>query len=336
MATTRKQLRLALEALTETESPKVPNKFRMEAAEVHSEARPWLREPGIQGFGIGPKIEGGEERDELALRVYVEKKKPISELRNPVREEVEVPGADEPILTDVEAIGKVRLELNADRVRPAQPGFGLGHQQVSVGTFGCVVRKPGEAGMYILSNSHILANEGIAEVGDKIVQPGVLDGGEVADDFIAELTDWVPFEFTSQTYPNLVDAALARAVSDDLVTSAIKRIGVPKGISTYVRRGMHVQKTGRTTDYTLGEIRDIDFKVWLRYKKPGGGRGRVGLRDQVLCTRYTDGGDSGSLVLNMSGMAVGLHFAGSSSASVFNRIGHVIDALAIELVTQDS
>jgi hypothetical protein len=50
-------------------------------------------------------------------------------------------------------------------------------------------------GIYILSNSHVLANEGVAEKGDVIVQPGVFDDGKAPGDVIAKLADWVPFEY---------------------------------------------------------------------------------------------------------------------------------------------
>ena len=45
------------------------------------------------------------------------------------------------------------------------------------------------------------------------------------------------------------------------------------------------------------------------------------------------GGDSGSAVFNMAKQVVGLHFAGSPSSSIFNRIEHVLTALDIEVVT---
>jgi hypothetical protein len=96
---------------------------------------------------------------------------------------------------------------------------------------------------------------------------------------------------------------------------------------------MRVQKTGRTTDYTQGIIQDVNYRLALTYKKPGGGSGRVGLRDQVLCTRYTAGGDSGSAVLNMQRRVVGLHFAGSPSTSIFNKISNVLTLLNINVVT---
>jgi len=49
--------------------------------------------------------------------------------------------------------------------------------------------------------------------------------------------------------------------------------------------------------------------------------------------RYTAGGDSGSAVFNMNKEVVGLHFAGSDSSSIFNRIGHVLDLLLIDVAT---
>ena len=113
----------------------------------------------------------GEPTGELALRVYVEKKKPKTKVDNPVPKVVAVPGVGDRI-TDVIELGKVVPELFTERVRPAMPGSGLGHTAVTVGTFGCLVRKKGDAdGLYVLSNSHVLANEGMALPGDGILQP---------------------------------------------------------------------------------------------------------------------------------------------------------------------
>jgi hypothetical protein len=252
----------------------------------------------------------------------------------PVPEKVDLPGLAEPVFTDVEEIGKVLLESNTARHRPAMPGCGLGHPEVTVGTFGCLVRKQGQPDkLYVLSNSHVLANEGLGRAGDVIIQAGKFDGGVQPDDVLCELAEFVPFQFTEDDFPNLVDAAIAAVKNPSEVTSAVNLIGVPKGVSTVVRRGMKVRKCGRTTDLTIGEIKDVDYRLPMFYKNGNGGSGRAGMRDQVLCTRYTAGGDSGSAVFNMDGKIVGLHFAGSPSSSIFNRIGHVLDALDLEIVT---
>lgn len=324
----------ALEIVTEGAEAALPNALRAEALTSFQEAEPWAKQNNIQGFGIGEKITDGEMLKELSLRVYVDKKEPKASLDNPVPKKVYVPGFDVEVETDVVAIGKVELESNTSRLRPVIPGFSVGHPNISAGTFGCLVRKTnGTKTLYILSNSHVLADEGVANAGDDILQPGHRDGGRAPGDVIGELDSWVPFEFTDNTFPNLVDAAIAKVKKSD-VKSAIRLIGVPKGVSTRLRRGMNVKKTGRTTDFTTGVIQDINYRLPLTYKKPGGGVGRVGLRDQVLCTRYTAGGDSGSAVLNSGNMVVGLHFAGSPSSSIFNKIEHVLTLLKIEIVTE--
>jgi hypothetical protein len=334
-----KDLRLALEIVTEGpagEDVIMPEGLRLEAESAHAAATPWVTEEGVVGYGIGKKITGGQVTNDLALKIYVKEKKPLAELAAPAPKSLELPGIAGSVPTDVEAIGELQLELLIDRLRPTVPGFGVGHPDVTVGTFGCLVQKQNDGdGLYILSNSHVLANSGLGTAGDPIVQPGKRDGGMAPADILAELAEWSPFQFTSGTFPNRVDAAIAKVLAPDQVKSAIRRIGVPKGVSRYVRRGMHVQKTGRTTDYTTGVIKDVNFRAALTYEKPDGSLGRVGFRDQVLCTRYTAGGDSGSAVLNMQGKIVGLHFAGSEMTSVFNRITYVLDALQIQIVTQD-
>jgi len=66
------------------------------------------------------------------------------------------------------------------------------------------------------------------------------------------------------------------------------------------------------------------------------GVGAVGYVDQVLCTRYSEGGDSGSLVLEeATDKAVGLHFAGSLNGSIFSPISVVLKMLGADLVVTD-
>jgi hypothetical protein len=212
------------------------------------------------------------------------------------------------------------------------PGCGLGHRNVSVGTFGCLVRKRGDASrLYILSNSHVLADEGVAQIGDPVLQPGPYDGGG-GRDRLARLGEFQPFTFSRVGYLNFVDAAIAE-VDPRRVRDVIRVLGVrPAGVGRTLRRGMQVQKVGRTTDHTVGVIRDVNYRFSLAYKNPASGRrSRVGFRDQILCSRYTAGGDSGSLVMNMREYALGLHFAGSPSTSIFNRIRDVFAALDVEL-----
>jgi hypothetical protein len=305
--------------------------FRAETRRIREKARPWTQGPGIQGLGLGEKVTAGKMEESLALRVYVERKKPLSKVKNRVPKTVRVPEVGE-FPTDVVEIGRVERESFRERVRPAMPGCGLGHPNVTVGTFGCLVRKRDDPDrLYILSNSHVLADEGLAKIGDPILQPGPADGGK-SKDRLARLAQFQPFAFSRVGYLNFADAAIAE-VDPRQVEEAIRILGVPPaGLGRVIRRGMQVQKVGRTTDHTVGLVRDVDYRFSLNYKNADAGRrSRVGFRDQVLCSRYTAGGDSGSLVLNGRGYALGLHFAGSPSSSVFSPIRDVFDALDLEL-----
>jgi hypothetical protein len=299
-------------------------------------SRPWVFGKSVVGTGIGPKVTQGEPLDDLAVRVYVTDKYPMDLLSESERipPEVELPGFAEPVLTDVVPTGPITLQSLIARVRPARPGYSTGlFAGTLVGTFGCLVRKRNDpAGkLYMLSNSHVLAGSGLAALGSNILQPGRKDGGSEPGDALAVLTESAPFDF-NPGFNNLCDAAIAEIVTDD-IESAIPSIGVPAGVRTQLSREMQIQKTGRTTGHTISIVKDLAFRTFISYPRPDGtGQASAGFRDQVLCEHYTANGDSGSLVCDMDGNAIGLHWCGSESVSIFSPIEFVCSALDIEIV----
>lgn len=331
---------LALEFLAEGENSIIPDElsrnefasesFRPEIEGFRSEKEHWVAGAGIQALGVGEKISNEQPTGELAVRVYVEKKEmDLDSIENPVEPEVTVPYVGS-VRTDVIEIGQLETEQYTAQFRPASPGLSIGHNAMTTsGTFGLLVRLNEDDGkQYILSNSHVIARSGLGQTGDPVWQPGPGDGG-TPNDTIASLAAWVPFDFTPAGSPNLVDAAIAKAI--DSVTDMIRLIGRPTGVSNQIQRGMLVQKVGRSTNHTWGEVTDVNAKMPLRHNMPGGGSGLVYFRDQVICTRYTFPGDSGSAVLNDANEVVGLHAAGSYTASVFNKIEHVFSLLDLRL-----
>jgi hypothetical protein len=177
---------------------------------------------------------------------------------------------------------------------------------------------------YLLSNSHVLADSGRGKPGDKVLYPGPEDGGEDPADWIATLSESVPFS-KGGAFVNEVDAALAEIREERMAAAkyAVSKAAVPFAIGV-PRRDMVVTKRGRTTGVTSGKMIDTDFRFILNYD----GVGKVGFTRQVLCERYTGPGDSGSLVVEAeTGKVVGLHFAGANGGSVFNPIQSVIKAL---------
>jgi hypothetical protein len=329
----RRHIEKALGVLVHGAVDTVLRKHRTRAQKAHDNSRHWVRAPGVVGFGVAERIKRGQKQKSLTLKVYVARKLPLSEVNHPVPRKLRVPGLSEPIETDVEEIGELRPQSFTHRERPATPGVSLSHPQCGPGTFGALVRKRGRSDLFILSNSHVIADNSRAQQGDAVLQPSQEHGG-TADDEIAVFEEAVPLLFSEEGFPNTADAAIARVSRARDVGAAVKLIGIPKGISTDLGPGILVQKTGSVTGHTVGVIKATHFSAEIKYKRGPGDAARVGFRDCVLCTRFTDEGDSGALVLNMDGEAVGLHFAGSDSTSVFARIDTVLEALDIELVTQ--
>jgi hypothetical protein len=280
----------------------------------------------------------------LALTFYVDRKLPLSKMKAHVAVPPTVPEAISgpmAIPTDVVPIGKMRLEAVKDLKnplvtrKPIQPGYSIGHVEVTAGTLGAVVIKDGK--FLLLSNSHVLANSGHARKGEKILYPGSADDGSEPQDVVAKLYDFVKFK-EGNDYLNTVDCAIALPLDNRLgdLISEIKGLFIPRGVTRAVR-GMEVTKVGRTTGKTRGVVKDVHFRV-ITNQYPG--FSHVGFLDQVFCERYTDNGDSGSLVIDTAtGKAVGLHFAGfpdkhGVKGSVFNPIDEVLKRLGVKLLTK--
>lgn len=91
--------------------------------------------------------------------------------------------------------------------------------------------------------------------------------------------------------------------------------------------GMAIKKSGRTTGLTTGEIQQVDVTVNVQY-----GAGRIArFSDQLLAGAMSQGGDSGSAILDNGNKLVGLLFAGSDSTTIINRMENVFSGLGLSL-----
>jgi hypothetical protein len=276
--------------------------------------------------GVAPslKLTKGAPTRQWSLTVLVEKKVPLSEVPASSR----VPATLDGVPTDVVEVGRIDALVFNARVRPALPGFSIGHHNITAGTFGCLVedlRQPGE--YLILSNNHVLADVNAAKPGDLIVQPGPFDGGVFPADGVATLDRFEPIVFGLAGY-NVVDAAVARPTHTRNVTASLLGVLVPRGVDQAFVGGP-VIKAGRTTQVTVGLVLAVNATVLVNY----GLAGLAQFRHQILTTAMAAGGDSGSLLMNGGLAAVGLLFAGSAVITVHNHIGDVESALGVRPVT---
>lgn len=322
-----------------------------------------LKKKNVVATGIGFKVVNGEVTDIPSIICSVEKKVSLDELDKKDK----IPSTIDGIEVDVIETGKiVALASRTERNRPAPGGVSIGHTGITAGTLGCLVKKNGET--YILSNNHVLANSNKASIGDAILQPGPIDGGKYPTDHIADLADFVKIDFGSvtgpnpdppsecpiagffagilnfgakvtksqtrvkavkvsniQALPNLVDAAIAKPLNDADVSAGIMGFGPPSGIAT-VTFGDGVNKSGRTTGITSGTVIQTNVTVRVGY-----GDSDAIFEDQIMTSEMSQGGDSGSAVLDDNNNLVGLLFAGSPTTTIINKIDNVFEALDITL-----
>jgi len=132
---------------------------------------------------------------------------------------------------------------------------------------------------------------------------------------------------TKAATPNTVDAAVALPASEADITDEILEIGKPIGAGIDLPLGTPLQKSGRTSGLTKGEIDALDVTVSVEY-----GDGLIAVfEEQIVSGIKSQGGDSGSLVLTDARMAAGLLFAGSDTITIINPIEQVLSLLDVTI-----
>ncbi len=296
----------------------------------------------VVAVGASLKMTKGKPTKKWSLTVYVEKKLPTTEVPAASRVPAELAG----VQTDVVEVGKIEALVFNARVRPALPGYSIGHHNITAGTFGCLVRdirrcccrlekdcgctpmtEECSNDYLILSNNHVLAAINSGKPGDLILQPGPFDGGVFPADGVATLDRFEPIVFGRSGY-NVVDAAVARPTYSRNAISSIIGLVIPRGINQAFVGGV-VIKAGRTTQITMGRVLSVNATVVVGYGAPGAAQ----FRHQIITTVMAAGGDSGSLLMDAGLNAVGLLFAGSSQITIHNHIADVEAALGVRPVT---
>lgn len=134
-----------------------------------------------------------------------------------------------------------------------------------------------------------------------------------------------------QPQPNLVDAAVARVLQEDWVDLEIPEIGEVQGFRDF-ELGDRVIKTGRTTETTTGTVETVNATSQVDY---GTGSGIATFGDQFVIRAdsgdFSQGGDSGSAIVDENGFVGALLFAGGNGVTIANRISHVVSLLGIRL-----
>ncbi len=211
------------------------------------------------------------------------------------------------------------------------------------GTLGSLITKGGKK--YILSNYHVFesdivlgGNNRVAQTGDPIIQPGLIDvscNASNAQD-VATLVK-------SSSLPNSnVDASIAEIISgmvrDD---GAILEIGTISSQTVAAAINQKVKKSGRTTGLTRSTISGLNATVSVAYDNEcaGGAAFTKTFTGQIVvsnrASKFLASGDSGSLMVedvSTNPRAIGLLFAGSSTTAIANPINEVLSFFGATMV----
>ena len=156
----------------------------------------------------------------------------------------------------------------------------------------------------------VLANENRRRPGDAILQPGAYDRGRNPADVIGALVKAVRLKTRGS---NLVDCAVA-SVKDTIRynETALRGLGRLAGSGGPVSvEGLALAKAGRTTGVTRGRVTAFELDNLV----VGYDVGNLRFDDQIEIEGtgdhpFSDGGDSGSLIVDEDMLGVALLFAG--------------------------
>lgn len=293
--------------------------------------------PGVNAVDVGYKYVKGKRTDEVCIRVHVDQKKKTV----PAKEKI--PETINGIKTDVierkiyplqfglrKKLSDISLQADNTNYSTIKGGISIGPDRaiggyVFAGTLGCIVRDNATNNPMLLSNFHVMCVDNGWHTGDQMDQPSRVDGGTHSDN-IGNLSRAVLSDH--------VDGAIS-TLSGRPFSCQIVDIGYVAGTTTAVLNSA-VRKRGRTTLLTYGFVDSIAATVKLDY---GDGIGERTLHDQVSIrpdaahnSKFSDHGDSGSVVVDNSRKVIGLLYAGSDDGFAYiNPISYVLSELNIKM-----
>jgi len=266
-----------------------------------------------------------------------------------------LPASVESVPVFEEVTGKIVAMSVADhqvkQAPPIQMGtsggwrYDLANGYCCGGTLGSCVKKG--TTQYVLSNYHVLeadivsgGNGRIAQAGDPVVQPGLIDVNCTA----ANAQNVASLSGIKSLPSSNVDCAIASVISGQVRTDgSILEVGTISATTVAASVGQAVKKSGRTTGLSRSTVTGLNATVSVQYENECAGgnsfvktfTGQIVIKNRG--SRFLNSGDSGSLMVqdvSTNPKAVGLLFAGSSTSAIANPIGQVLSFLGATMVGQ--
>jgi hypothetical protein len=302
--------------------------------EVQAELK--RRFPEVVSVDLGMRQVNGEYVEELAWRIFVKEKLPVSELKPEQILPKEIAG----LITDVFTQVILREALDTNEYRPLWGGIQISSFRGGWGTMGCFVTDTlaGNNHIHLLSNCHVIGSQsgfiigqpnaptdsccccfcgGIAKVVRGII--GTVAGPNSIDAAIAKLAGQAPLDIANVHYAN-----------------SIMQIGPVFGSDVGLAIGDRVRKRGRTTELTSGVVTSISFTAPVAANPPNPAAtytlNQIEIVPDAGIPNMVLPGDSGSAIVNNRNQVVGL-IAWQGGANAYgNLISNVIANLNVAVL----
>lgn len=294
---------------------------------------------GVTGVDVGYKYSNGKRTDEVTIRVHVKQK------QKNVNSKERIPKEINGIKTDVlemevfpqvasMQLDQINLLADTNTYATVKGGVSIGPERVIngfvyTGTLGCIVKDNVTNNPVLLSNFHVMCVDNNWNIGDFMCQPSRVDTGVPGTDRIGALSRAV--------LSSKVDGAIS-TLSGRPSDCSIVDIGDVKGTANAVLNSA-VRKRGRTTLFTEGFVDAINATINIDYGPTIGIKtltNQIGIRPDVSANpKFSQIGDSGSVVVNADNKIIGLLFAGNDFGYTYiNPISNVLSELNISICTK--
>ncbi|HYT74090.1 MAG TPA: hypothetical protein VEL79_05020, partial [Vicinamibacterales bacterium] len=283
-------------------------------------ARRLLRVPGINAVGLGGRIVGGRPTGDVAIKVFVTRKRPASE----VPPDELVPASIEGVPTDVVELGRVRRATGVPGVTrpsgkladfkeysPLRGGISVATEgKQGFATLGCLLVDPNDSsGVYALTNHHVVTVDGKLSLSRQVAHPSTTNSTFDEASSIGIVAAGID--------DGIRDAAIVRLATGGEWLPLIEEIGWVRGTHDVTLDEMRteqyqVRKRGTKTGLTGGVVVGYDVETAVEGSITKGNliiRPNADPADPEEVTFFSFEGDSGSAVVNEANEVVGLFYA---------------------------
>jgi hypothetical protein len=298
-----------------------------------------MQQPEILGTAVGVS-----EAGDPMLIVYVNR-----DAANAAKAIGTLPGEVRGTPVKVELMDEIRaMGYTARQTPPISLGtsggwtYDLANGYCCGGTLGALVRIG--TTLYILSAGHALegdkvlgGNNRIAQTGDPVIQPGLLD--KQCNRNLAQTVGTLVKKRSLAT--SNTDCAIAKITSGMVRTDgAILGIGTISRYTSAASLNQNVKKSGRSTGTTHSHVSGLNATVRVAFTNEcHGGTYYKTFTGQIVVANpsssFLKAGDSGSLMvqdISPNPRAIGLLFSGNNSQAFANPIGQVLNFLGATMV----